>query len=337
MATAAVVGTGYWGRNHVRTLIALRDEGLFDRLLIVEPNDVQAAAISDAFDVEVVPLEALSTHGVSMATVATPTGTHLDLTIRLMNMGIDVLVEKPIAMDAKEGVTMVDAAEATGRLLLVGHVFRHHAAVRKARTMIEEGAIGPVRQIITERMASREPRDDNGVIAALGIHDLDICCDLMGDLEPLTVTGMASPSIVDGIEDHAALQMRFPSVDGEPGAVAYITLSWRSRVRGKVRDLHILGRDGSISIDYLDHGGLWLHRHPGDAHGPEWGGFDAAPRERIEIPLGEPALTAELRDFVLRSTGRRSGPALNDAKVGLLGLQRVEQALRVTGFEAQLE
>jgi hypothetical protein len=39
---------------------------------------------------------------------------------------------------------------------------------------------------------------------------------------------------------------------------------------------------------------------------------------------------------VLRSTGRRSGPALNDAKVGLLGLQRVEQALRVTGFEAQL-
>lgn len=336
MATAAVVGTGYWGRNHVRTLLALRDEGLFDRLVIVEPNPTQAAAMVEEFGVEAIPFSDLPAHGVTMATVATPTGTHLDLAVNLMHMGIDVLVEKPIAMDAAQAEVMLHEAQATGQLLLVGHVFRHHAAVRHARTMIEDGVIGPVRQIITERMSSRVPRDDNGVIAALGIHDFDICCDLLGDVEPEAITGMASPSVVDGIEDHAALQMRFPPLDGEPGAVAYITLSWRSRIRGKVRDLHIIGRDGSLCIDYLDHGGLWLHRHPGEAHGPEWGGFDAAPRERVDIPLGEPALTAELRDFILRSTGQVEGPALNDGNVGLRGLRRVEDALRATGFDHQM-
>ena len=75
---------------------------------------------------------------------------------------------------------------------------------------------------------------------------------------------------------------------------------------------------------------------PGEAHGPEWGGFDAAPRERVDIPLGEPALTAELRDFILRSTGQVEGPALNDGNVGLRGLRRVEDALRATGFDHQM-
>ena len=174
MTTAAVVGTGYWGRNHVRTLLALRNEGLFDRLVIVEPNPTQAAAMAEEFGVEAVSFSDLPAHGVTMATVATPTGTHLDLAVNLMHMGIDVLVEKPIAMDVAQAEVMLHEAQEAGQLLLVGHVFRHHAAVRHARTMIEDGVIGPVRQIITERMSSRVPRDDNGVIAALGIHDLDI-------------------------------------------------------------------------------------------------------------------------------------------------------------------
>ena len=50
----------------------------------------------------------------------------------------------------------------------------------------------------------------------------------------------------------------------------------------------------------------------------------------------QPALTAELRDFILRSTGQIDGPALNDGNVGLRGLQRVEDALRATGFAHQM-
>ena len=337
MVKVAVVGSGYWGRNHVRTLVALRQEGLIEEVIVCDLDAQRAEEIGTQFDCSwVTDVDALSEMGVCAATIATPTPSHAALGIRLMESGIDVMIEKPLAMNHEEAEQVLAVAESTGRLLLVGHVFRHHAGVREAARIIAEGRIGPVRQIITERMSSREPRPDNGVIAALGIHDLDICCDLLGDAEPQSITGLACESSIKGIEDHASLQMQFPDVDGQQGPAAFITLSWRSRVRGKVRDLQIIGRDGSIGVDYLDHGGIWLHTHPGDAHGPEFGGFDAAPRERIEIPLGEPALTAELRDFVLRSTGQRNTPPLNDGKVGLQGMLRVEQALRATGFEAQL-
>ena len=234
-------------------------------------------------------------------------------------------------MNIKDAKKVIICAEKTDRLLLVGHVFRHHSGVRKAAELVKNGRIGKVRHIISERLATREPRPDNGVIAALGIHDFDICCDILNGINPKKIVGVATESKIPGIEDHASLQMIF-----ENDVVGFIELSWRSRIRGKVRSLQIIGTDASISLDYLDHSGLWIHSHPNDSHGDGFGGFGAAPRERIEIFNGEPALTAELRDFILRSTGQRSGPTLNGGNVGLDGMKRVEMALVATGFENQL-
>ena len=145
--------------------------------------------------------------------------------------------------------------------------------------------------------------------------------------------GMASESEIKGIEDHADLLLEFPAgLNGEVGAMASIHLSWRSRIRGKVRSLEVVGRDGSLYVDYMDHSGIWFYSHPGNAHGAEFGGFGSAPRERIEIAISEPALTAELRDFILRSKGERNGITLNGVDVGIEGMRLVEDALRVTGF-----
>ena len=266
-----------------------------------------------------------------MVTIATPTPSHASLAILMMEMGLDVLVEKPLAMNIKEAKEVIICAEKTGRLLLVGHVFRHHSGVRKAAELVKNGNIGKVRHIISERLATREPRPDNGVIAALGIHDFDICCDILNGRGLKKIVGVATESKIPGIEDHASLQMIF-----ENDIIGFIELSWRSRIRGKIRSLQIIGTDASISLDYLDHSGLWIHAHPNDSHGQEFGGFGAAPRERVEILNAEPALTAELRDFVLRSTGQRTGPTLHGGDVGIEGMKRVEMALLATGFENQL-
>ncbi len=91
--------------------------------------------------------------------------------------------------------------------------------------------------------------------------------------------------------------------------------------------MRVIGHDASLAIDYLDHSGLWIHHHPGNAHGQQWGGFDAAPRERIELPLGEPSLTAELRAFVKHSTGELEGEPLASGSVGLVGVKMVDAAL----------
>jgi UDP-N-acetylglucosamine 3-dehydrogenase len=333
MVVVAVVGTGYWGRNHVRTFCTLREEGLVKRVIVCDSNQQRAMEIGDEFNCEfAVDATALSEMGVTMVTIATPTPSHATLAKKLMKMGLDVLVEKPLAMNTKEANEVIQVANDTGQLLLVGHVFRHHSGVRMAAKLVKDGEIGRVRHIISERLATREPRPDNGVIAALGIHDFDICCDILGGIEPVKIEGVATESSISGIEDHASLQMTFQN-----GVVAFVELSWRSRVRGKVRSLQIIGTDGSISLDYLEHKGLWLHHHPNDAHGEEYGGFGSAPKKWIEINDGEQALTAELRDFVLRSTGQRSGPTLNGGDVGLQGMKRVELALFATGFENQLQ
>jgi predicted dehydrogenase len=284
-----------------------------------------AATLREKFDIDA-------------ATIATPTPSHAPLAIALMEQGVDVLVEKPLAMAEAEAQSIVECAEQNGRLLCVGHLFRYHVAIRKAADMIAAGELGPILHIESDRLSVREPRPDIGVIAALAIHDMDICRDLMGDVDPAEIDAFSLPSEIEGIEDHAVIHMRFPinTCNNPLGPSAQITVSWRSRVRGKVRELRIIGRDASLHIDYLDHTGFWLHHHPNNIRGSEWGGFGAAPRERVEIDGGEPSLTAELRAFAQASTRLSSGASmeslnlLSPGPIGVIGMRLVEAALRAT-------
>lgn len=326
----AVVGTGYWGRNHVRTLSALLGEGVISSLVVCDVDEERAESLATEFGCEwTTDATLLSSMGVDAATIATPTPQHAPLAISLMRSGIDVLVEKPLAMTPAEAQEVLECASETNRVLMVGHLFRYHAAVRKAAEMIAEGALGPVLHIETDRLSVREPRPDIGVIAALAIHDMDIMKDLMGDTPPSSIRCTALPSDVEGIEDHAVITMNFPPSAGgnDMGVTALVTVSWRSRIEGKVRALRIIGRDASLAIDYLDHSGLWVHHHPDNAHGQEWGGFDAAPRERIELPLGEPSLTAEMRAFITHVESGDGTEPMASGDVGLVGVKMVDAAL----------
>ena len=338
--TVAVVGTGYWGRNHVRTWVSLKQEKVIDRLIVCDVDENRARELAEEFDCEwhTDALTLRENYDIDAATIATPTPMHAPLAIALMQQGVDVLVEKPLAMDEVEAQSIVTCAQETGRMLCVGHLFRYHVAIRKAADMIASGELGPVLHIESERLSVREPRPDIGVIAALAIHDMDICRDLMGDVDPDEIDAFSLPSEIAGIEDHAVIHMRFPSgtTDNPLGPSAQITVSWRSRVRGKVRELRIIGRDASLHIDYLDHTGFWLHKHPDNIRGPEWGGFGAAPRERVEIEGGEPSLTAELRAFAEASQSLASGESIESlgllapGPIGVIGMRLVEAALRAT-------
>ena len=338
--TVAVVGTGYWGPNHVRTWVSLKQEQVIDRLIVCDVDENRARELAEEFDCEwhTDALTLRENYDIDAATIATPTPMHAPLAIALMQQGVDVLVEKPLAMDEVEAQSIVTCAQETGRMLCVGHLFRYHVAIRKAADMIASGELGPVLHIESERLSVREPRPDIGVIAALAIHDMDICRDLMGDVDPDEIDAFSLPSEIAGIEDHAVIHMRFPSgtTDNPLGPSAQITVSWRSRVRGKVRELRIIGRDASLHIDYLDHTGFWLHKHPDNIRGPEWGGFGAAPRERVEIEGGEPSLTAELRAFAEASQSLASGESIESlgllapGPIGVIGMRLVEAALRAT-------
>ena len=330
----AVVGTGYWGRNHVRTLSALEGEGIISGLVVCDVDIERAKMMAEEFECEWCSnASELVEMGVAATTIATPTPQHGPLAIELMKMGIHVLVEKPLAMNQKEADEILKCSEETGKILMVGHLFRYHAAIRKASELIKSGALGSILHIESDRLSVREPRPDIGVIAALAIHDMDIMKDLLGDIEPESIGCIALPSDSPDIEDHAIIEMQFPPGSGgnENGVVALVSVSWRSRIQGKVRSLRIIGHDASLAIDYLDHSGLWIHHHPNNAHGQEWGGFDSAPRERIDLPLGEPSLTAELRAFIGHVNGENEDVPLASGLVGLNGVKMVDMALIAAG------
>ena len=325
----AVIGTGYWGTNHVRTLSALRDGGADLDLVVCDVDQDRAHALAEAHDASATtdPHSLLMAEGrVDAVTIATPSPLHAEQAKMFLSNGIATLVEKPMALSIDESQHVVDIASEHETLLSVGHVFRHHSGVREAARLVAAGELGPVRLIESVRTAVREPRPDMGAIHALGIHDYDIFSFIMDDQAPLTIQASATPSYLPGIEDHAVTLLTFSQPDA-PHALAVSTVGWRSRIDGKQRRLRIIGRDASLDVDYLDHSGLWIHRHPGEQIGTEWGGTGSAPRERLTLPLGEPALTAELRHFLsLVEKGTQYDP-ITGGEVGVRGVEMVERAL----------
>ena len=325
----AVIGTGYWGTNHVRTLSALRDGGADLDLVVCDVDHDRAHTLAEAHDASATtdPHSLLKGEGsVDAVTIATPSPLHAEQAKMFLSNGIATLVEKPMALSIDESRQVVDIASEHEALLSVGHVFRHHSGVREAARLVAAGEIGPVRLIESVRTAVREPRPDMGAIHALGIHDYDIFSFIMNDQAPLSIQASATPSYLPGIEDHAVTLLTFSQSDAPP-ALAVSTVGWRSRIDGKQRRLRIIGRDASLDVDYLDHSGLWIHHHPGEQIGTEWGGTGAAPRERLTLPLGEPALTAELRHFLsLVENGTQHDP-ITGGEVGVRGVEMVERAL----------
>ncbi len=328
--TIAVVGTGHWGRNHVATLVGLREEGLIDDIVVCD--SVPARAQEVAQDAECMWVDditgILDDGSVAAAIVATPTPSHAPLTITLLEAGIDVLVEKPMASDVESAALMAEVAEKNARLLVCGHPLRYHAGIAAVAKMLDAGEIGPIIHIESDRLSVREPREDSGVISALAIHDIDICRMLLNEAMPCEVRCVALPSDTEGIEDYATVHLTFPTgtSGSQHGVAATLTSSWRSRIRGKVRSLRIYGRDASIHIDTHRYDGFHLHSHPGQAIGEGWGGVSTAPSRWVEVEGGEQSLAAELRAFIQASRFRLREGILSPPEVGLDAMRIVEAA-----------
>ncbi len=122
----AVVGTGEFGRNHARVYRQLEGAelvGVFDQ------NQERSAAVAAEFQTQVLKsLDELRSR-VDAASVAVPTVAHAEVGCRLLEMGLDVLVEKPMAVNLVEADALLRAAKKNGRILQVGHVERFNPAV----------------------------------------------------------------------------------------------------------------------------------------------------------------------------------------------------------------
>jgi predicted dehydrogenase len=301
----AVVGTGEFGRNHARVYRELENvelAGVFDL------DSKRAAAVGKESQTGVFgKLEELQGK-VDAATVAVPTVGHAGVGCRLMEMGIDVLVEKPMASTLEEADQLLEAAKKNKRILQVGHVERFNPAVLAVEPIVKRPLFFEV-----HRLGVFTPRSlDVDVIYDLMIHDLDILLALVKE-EVEEVKAVGIPVLTEKV-DIAHARLEFVG-----GAVANVTASRVSTER--VRKMRFFQEHEYISLDYARRDALRVGvKRPGPE--PEFG------FEKLTAPAVEP-LRAELEAFV-EAVQTRVAPK-TDGNAGRAALElarRVMESIR---------
>lgn len=211
----AVIGAGFMGRQHIEFI---RGSARAELVAVVDPRAAAREGLGCATFGETGPmLESVTPDAV---VVANPNAAHVDTAEECIEMGVAVLLEKPVAGSYTSALRLVDAVEQHRARLLVGHHRRHHPAVAPARAAIRAGELGSI-VAVSGLWAAR--KDDAyftdtpwhsesgaGVTLMNVVHDLDLLRHLCG--EPVEVQAMSS-SRARGleVEDTVSLSLRFES------------------------------------------------------------------------------------------------------------------------------
>jgi predicted dehydrogenase len=297
----AVVGTGEFGRNHARVYGELKGAelvGVFDRE-IARAEETAQEFHATAFK----GIEELCGR-VDAATVSVPTVAHAEVGCRLMEMGIDVLVEKPMASTLAEADALLEAAGKYRRILQVGHVERFNPAVLAVEPVVKRPLFFEV-----HRLGVFSPRSlDVDVIYDLMIHDLDILMALVKE-QVTEVKAVGIPVLTDKV-DIAHARLEFAG-----GAVANVTASRVSTER--VRKMRFFQAREYISLDYARRDALRVGvKKPGPE--PEFG------FEKLSAPTTEP-LQAELEAFL--EAVRTRVPPKTDGAAGRAALELASRVM----------
>lgn len=322
-----VVGTGYWGRNHVRVYNELRLEGLIDELYICDSNEETTKRLGTEFNVHYTTNYKELIAKVDAVSIVTPSIAHYEIAKDFMESGVNVLVEKPMTMNVKEAKELVEVSRDAKRVLMVGHLFRLHPAVVELKKRVDRREFGEIINIVSERLHFGVPRRDMGVIYALGIHELDMFCYLLNREFPNYITA-SSHSIFSNVEETAIISVDFGDVKG------YAVESWVIPVYGKKRELVVVGSEKSARIDYLDPQRLHIYDvrflvedgHPVKVE--DEGSY------HINIPYAEP-LKEEIKHFLdCIKVGKKP---IADGVVGMRAVSMAEAALESARTKKSIE
>ena len=242
----AVVGVGSFGRNHARVYRELASErrqagaaGQLELAAVVDRDRARAEAVAAEFgaraytDVDAL----LANEKIDAASVAVPTIAHLAVARTLLEAGIDVLVEKPLAVDLAEADALIELARRHGRVAQAGHLERFNPAVRAALPHVTRPMFFEV-----HRLSVFTPRSlDVDVVMDLMIHDLDVVLSLV-DSPVRDIRAVGLPVLTPKV-DIANVRVEF-----ESGCVANFTASRVSTER--VRKLRFFQPQQYVSLDY---------------------------------------------------------------------------------------
>jgi UDP-N-acetylglucosamine 3-dehydrogenase len=241
MLRGAIVGLGMMGRHHARLLQSTSSIAFAGA---VDPGGDRYGAVRDP-DRLYGSIHELLEHGApDFAVVAVPTDEHLVVARTLATAGVHMLIEKPLAGSVAEAKEIIAACEVAGVRAAVGHVERFNPALMELRRRTEEGQVGEVFLIGTERCGPFPDRvKDVGVVKDLATHDLD----LVGWLGKSAIDVVAAQTAYRTGRAHEDLVLATGRL--QSGLAFSITVDWLTPT--KIRRMRILGDRGMLVADTL--------------------------------------------------------------------------------------
>jgi predicted dehydrogenase len=337
----AVVGAGSFGRNHARVYAELQRAGEpVELVAICDTNIARAEAVISEFGLSaraVSSAEELIVSGsINAASVAVPTVQHLQVARALMQAGIDVLIEKPLAPALAEADELIAIAQKTGRIASVGHLERFNPAIRATLPLITRPMFFEV-----HRLSIFTPRAlDVDVVLDLMIHDLDVVLWLVKS--PLREVHAVGIPILSDKVDIANVRLEF-----ESGCVANFTASRVSTER--VRKLRFFQPRQYVSIDYSRRDVFALTVQPAvesqsDRVAPAVPGFEISLPAGVQLIPSKPRVTAEeplhaeLRAFLEAVHNHTAPPVpLSEARASLALALKILEEIALHAQRAKLE
>src|SRR4030065_287485 len=245
----AVVGAGYWGRKVIGGYLQLAkmDSGFN----LAQVCDLEEKNLNHCRDVLHVGLERLSSDyeavlkspDINAVHICTPSETHYRIGLQALNLGKNVLLEKPMATSPRDAWNLCDIAESAHLCLQVGHIYRFNNALRKMRELIDEDYFGEIYYLKLQWTTWMQSPLGRDIIFDLGPHPIDILHLLLGKW-PVKVGCTAKSFRRPSLEEIAYFNLDF----GE-NLMAHVELSWLQP--GKVRELNIIGKRRSATVDCL--------------------------------------------------------------------------------------
>lgn len=281
----AVLGCGYWGSNHIRTLKAL---GALRA--VADANAARAEGFASEQEcLAITPDELFDRDDVDAIIMALPPQFHAEYAIRAARAGKDLLVEKPIALTVEDARAAVDAASDNNRIFMVGHVLRFHPAFEMLERLIADGELGEIKYIHSHRLGLGKFHTENDALWDLAPHDLSMILAITG-VAPMEVRGEGA-ALLDNLSDFAHLHMLF-----ENGVRSHLFTSRLNPYRE--RRLTVVGDKAMAVFDDVEawEKKLAVYRHAVWQDSGRWA-FTANEPSYVAIRQGMP-LTRELEHFI---------------------------------------
>ena len=239
----AVIGVGFWGRNHARVYMEIPEAELIG---VCDINSERAKETAEKYGVEAYAdsRKLLKRNDVDAVSICTWTTTHAKETIKALKAGKHVLVEKPIASTVKEAKQMVQMAEREELILMTGFIERFNPGIERVIKTINGSSVGEIVSATARRVSQWPERiGDVGVVKDSAIHDIDMMRYIFGE-DPKNVFAKAGKLKHKRFEDYAQIMLTFSH-----GKTAFIEANWLTPYR--IRKLIVTGSKGIVTLDYL--------------------------------------------------------------------------------------